>query len=159
MNEVAENADQSFLDFQTKRLQELISQVVQCCHERTLKQSKRFGLPQAELNCLLLFKDRRYITAAELAEMMEVTKSRVTAVVRGLLAKGLVKRDQDPNDARVQLIRLTRSGEETCKAVEDFVSEIHRELLLQLQPAQRTEVLGSLDVLHTAMEAVKKTLA
>jgi DNA-binding MarR family transcriptional regulator len=159
MNELAEKTDDRFLDFQTKKLQELVCQVVQCCQERSLYQSQRFGLPRAELGCLLLFKDRRYITAAELADLMEVSKSRVTAVVKGLLSRGLVQRDQDPHDARVQLIRLTRAGEQACQSIEDFVVELHRELLLQLHPSQRGEVLAALDLLHSSMEAVKKRLA
>jgi len=46
--------------YQANRLQDLITEIVDCCQEKTIYQARKFNLTQAELKCLLLFKEGRY---------------------------------------------------------------------------------------------------
>ena len=63
------------LKYQSRRLQDLIREILQCCQERMLFESQKFGLPQAELKCLMLFDVERYLTVKGIAQRMEVRKA------------------------------------------------------------------------------------
>ena len=62
------------------------------------------------------------------------------------------------DDARVKLVSLTRLGEEKSAELDSFHREIHRKLLLQMNAQERKHVLSYLEMLHSAMEAVKEQL-
>lgn len=146
------------INYQTIRLKGLINEMVQCCEDRKLYESQRFGLPYSELKCLMLFDGERYLTVKGIAQKLEVAKSRVTKITNGLIEKGLIRRIDDPNDARVKLISLTREGERKSREIDAFHREIHRKILLQLDRNERKNVLSYLELLRSAMEAVKGQL-
>lgn len=143
---------------QAVRLQELVEDIIHCCQDRLLHESKTFGLPTAELKCLLLFKDERYLTAKSIAQKMDVGKSRVTKIVDGLIAKGLLERIDDPRDGRVKLLSLTRAGRDKMDQIDSFALGAHRKVLQQLDLSQRITVLSTLELLRSAMLVVKEDL-
>jgi DNA-binding MarR family transcriptional regulator len=85
-------------------------------------QCERFGLPDAELRCLQLFGDERYLTAKGIAQKMNVVKSRVSKIVNGLIRRRLVQRTQDPEDSRVVLLSLTSQGQAKLAEINDFLN-------------------------------------
>ena len=146
------------LVYQTRRLKELIEEILQCCQTQTGFLSQKFRIPQAELRCLLLFRGERYLTVKGIAQKMDVAKSRVTKIINGLMEKKLVESIDDPKDARVKLISLTSAGFSQCEEIGGYIWAAHQKLLMELDPEQRKSVLSSLDLLRTGMEAVKKGL-
>jgi DNA-binding MarR family transcriptional regulator len=132
--------------------------MVQCCEDRKLYESQKFGLPYAELKCLLLFNGERYLTVKGLAQNLDVAKSRVTKLINGLFEEGLVDTIDDPKDGRVKLISLTPAGQKKAKEVDAFHKEIHRKILLQMGEDERKKVLSHLELLRLSMEAVKEQL-
>lgn len=158
MNEILIETNQDLLNYQALRLQELMAEMVQCCDERKLYESERFHVPQAELKCLMLFNGQRYLTVKDLAGKMDVAKSRITKIVDGLVHKGLVERIEDPKDARVKLIGLTPAGRKASLEFDAFHKETHLSILLQISPNERKSVLSHLEMLRSAMEAVKEQL-
>lgn len=146
------------LTYQTQRLQELIHEILQCCQERMFFESKKFGLPQAELKCLMLFEYDKYSTAKDIAQKLDVAKSRVTKIIDSLAEKILIQRIDAPNDGRVKLISLTPSGQQKLQEIMVFSKELHQKILRQLNPEQRKVVLNSLELLRSSMEAVKAQL-
>ena len=145
--------DREVLDFQG-----LIDSLFQCCQERMQYQSERFGLPEAELRCLLQFQNERYLTAKALAGRLNVAKSRVTKLVDGLLRRRLVERSADPADSRVKLLKLTAAGERLVAEIVSFRRELHGKVLGQFSPEQRSLLLNGLSQLKRSMEAVKEML-
>jgi len=156
MNNAQTKINEDLLNYQTLRLKGLISEMVQCCEDRKLYESQRFGLPYSELKCLMLFDGERYLTVKGIAQKLEVAKSRVTKIIDGLIEKRLVKRIDDPDDARVKLISLTPEGEKTSREIDAFHRDIHRKILLQMDSDERKSVLFYLELLRSAMEAVKE---
>jgi len=156
MNELVES-DELFL-YQTRRLKELIEEILHCCQSQTSFLSRKFGIPQAELRCLLLFRDERYLTVKSIARKMDVAKSRVTKIVSGLEEKKLVESSADPNDARIRLLRLTPSGLAKCEEMGRYIWRTHEKLLTEIDPERRKALISSLDLLRVSMEAVKKEL-
>lgn len=158
MNYSYAKAPDNLLTYQSRRLQDLIREILQCCQERMLFESRKFGLPQAELKCLMLFDMERYLTVKGIAQKMEVAKSRVTKIMDGLIRKRLIQSTEDPNDGRVKLLSLTPAGQEKLKEIGTFTGEIHQEILHQIDSEQRRTILSSLELLRSSMEAVKAQL-
>ena len=158
MNDVNERIDVRVLEYQANKLQELISEVHTCYKDRFAHEAKAFKMPQAELRCLMLFEGHKYLTGIEIAGMLEVAKSRATVIIENLDKKGLVQRSSDPNDARVKLISLTPSGQRKVREIEEFMFELHQQLLGQIDPTQRSTVITALETLRSSMEAVKAQL-
>jgi DNA-binding MarR family transcriptional regulator len=145
-----------FLEHQTEKLRDLITEMVRCCEDRNLLETKRFSLPYTELKCLLLFKGEKYLTVKGMALKLNVAKSRVTKLIDSLARKGLVSRIDDPKDARIRLISLSPKGKSLADEIEGFQEHLYLEILLHLQAQERQDVLSHLGTLRSAMEVVKK---
>ena len=154
MNDYLKNPNE-MLTFQTSRLQNLIKEIQQCCEDRKLYESSRFGLPYAEIKCLLLFNGERYLTVKNMAERLEVAKSRVTKLINDLASKKLAEKISDPKDSRVKLISLTALGKKISNEVNIFQNEIHMNILSQMNEKERKDVISKLELLRASMEAVK----
>ena len=158
MNEKTFAIKEDLLTYQAHRLQELIVEMLKCCEDRKVYESGKFALPHAELKCLLLFDGQRYLTVTDIAQKLEVAKSRVTKLVNGLKEKKLVEEIDDPKDARIKLISLTPAGHTRFNEITAFQRELYRTILLQVDADERNHVLSSLELLRSAMEAVKEDL-
>ena len=143
---------------QLKHFQELIMKLFLCCQERMQYQCERFGLPDAEFRCLMLFGEERYLTAKGIVHKMNVVKSRVSKIIEGLIKKKLIQRIKDPEDSRVSLISLTPAGQKMLNNINAFLEEVHHQVLMQMAPDQRKAVLTHLDTLKASMEAVKEMM-
>jgi DNA-binding MarR family transcriptional regulator len=145
-------------DYQLMQFQELIMRLFQCCQERMQYQCERFGLPDAEFRCLMLFGEERYLTAKGIAHKMNVVKSRVSKIVDGLIQKKLIQRIKDPEDSRISLLSLTPEGYKKLSKINEFLQDVHHQVLVQMAPDQRKAVLTNLDILKASMEAVKEMM-
>jgi DNA-binding MarR family transcriptional regulator len=155
MNDNHPQINEELLDYQTTTLQELIKEIVKCCEGRKIYESQKFGVPYAELNCLMQFNGERYLTVNGIAQKLDVAKSRVTKIVNGLVKKGMAEQMNDPKDARIKLISLTPKGKRKTEEVTNFLKDIHQQILMQLDDEGRKNVLSYLQLLRSAMEAVK----
>jgi len=143
---------------QLRQFQELVTRLYQCCQERMQYQSERFGLPDAELRCLALFGEERYLTPKGIAQKMNVVKSRVSKIIDGLLKKKFIQRIKDPKDSRISLLSLTAAGQKKLSEINAFMESVHQNVLLQMAPDQRKAMLTNLDILKASMEAVREMM-
>ena len=78
---------------------------------RALNQSlAELGLSLAQHEILLAIRQDPGITQKALAANLLVVKSNVSALIKKLEARGLVRRDCDPADARNKCLELTGAG-------------------------------------------------
>jgi DNA-binding MarR family transcriptional regulator len=145
-------------DNQIAQFQGLITKLFQCCQERMQYQCERFGLPDAELRCLTLFGEERYLTAKGIALRMNLVKSRITKIVSGLVQKKLIQKIDDPKDSRVTLLSLTQQGTNKLNEINQFSNEIHSEVLQRMEPEQRKILMTNLELLKGSMESVKELM-
>jgi DNA-binding MarR family transcriptional regulator len=158
MNENTTKHNGDIAGYQLTQFQELIAKLFQCCQERMQYQSDRFALPDAELRCLQLFANERYLTPKGIAYKMNVVKSRVTRIIDGMVGRKLIQRIKDPEDSRITLLSLTPKGQDKLNEINSFLESIHLEVLSQMAPEQRKTVLSNLEVLKASMEAVKELM-
>ena len=75
----------------------------------------------------MLFLIRRHpgITPAEIARTMEITPASATVSLKRMEAAGLLRRESDANDRRVQHLTLTPAGvalDDRCRAGKEFAA-------------------------------------
>lgn len=145
-------------EFQLNEFHRLIDMLFQCCRERLAYQSQKFDLPDAELRCLICLNHDKYMTSKSLASKMNVGKSRMTRIIRGLLEKKFIKRIKDPEDSRIGLISLTSEGRKKVEEIKAFQDQLHNIILSQVSDAERKRLLTSLDLLKACMEAGKEVM-
>jgi DNA-binding MarR family transcriptional regulator len=158
MKQSRENNRSEISNYQIQQFQTLVTKLFQCCQERVQYQSERFKLPDAELRCLVLFGEERYLTSKGIAYKMNVVKSRVTKIIDGLVKKKLVQRIPDPEDSRITLLSLTSKGQQKLNEIKEFYDYVNHQVLLQMEPEQRKTMFTNLDLLKTSMEAVKEMM-
>lgn len=158
MNDLLDQKPIEISAFQLQQFQELVAKLYQCCQERMQYQSDRFNLPDAELRCLMLFGEERYLTPKGIAHKMNVVKSRITKIIDGLIRKDLIQRIKDPEDSRISLLSLTAKGQSKLSDIKQFLDSVHAQVLMQIPTEQRNKLLLNLDLLKSSMEAVKELM-
>jgi DNA-binding MarR family transcriptional regulator len=158
MNDLNPNGSAEISAYQLQQFQDLITRLFQCCQERMQYQSEKFDLPDAELRCLLLFGNERYLTSTGIAQKMNLVKSRISKIVDGLIKKDLIQRIKDPEDSRISLLSLTPAGQKKLDEIKSFLEQTHHQVLQQMAPEQRKTLLINLDLLKASMEAVKEMM-
>ena len=158
MNNFPDNYSPAVTPYQLQQFQGLITRLFQCCQERMQYQCERFDMPDAELRCLMLFGEERYLTPKGIAHKMNVVKSRVTKIIDGLIKKGFLQRIKDPEDSRISLLSLTPRGQIKLLEINGFLDDVHEQVLLQMPAEQRNTLLMNLDILKSSMEAVKELM-
>ncbi|MEE4354280.1 MAG: MarR family transcriptional regulator [Desulfatiglans sp.] len=158
MNYLHSKVGNEIPSYQVLEFQRHITKLFQCCTERMQYQSEKFQLPDAELRCLMLFGEERYLTPGGIAQKLNVVRSRVSKIVNGLLKKNLIQRTKDPEDSRIYLLSLTPDGQRKWNEINAFVQQTNREILSQMLPEQRSAVIISLGILEASMEVVKELM-
>ena len=158
MNDFRVDIKPGVSEYQLDQFQELITKLFQCCQDRMQYQCERFQLPDAELRCLGLFGEERYLTAKGIALKMNVVKSRVSKIIDGLIKKKLIQSIKDPEDSRVILLSLTSYGQQKLNEINSYLNDLHGQVLSQMAPDQRQAMLTNLDILKVSMEAVKELM-
>jgi DNA-binding MarR family transcriptional regulator len=83
---------------------------------------------------------------------MGVVKSRISKLIEGLVNKGLIRRFKDPADSRIALLQLTTEGQAKLKQINDHLRAANAEVLSQMAPTQREDLLRHLDILRLSMK-------
>ena len=159
MNDKERTLDKALIEYQSNKLQQLISDMHNCCKDRIYLEAKMFNLPASELKCIMLFEGHRYLTGVEIAGTLEVAKSRATVILDSLAKRGFIQRMPDPNDARVKLVSLTPAGYKKVKEIEDYVFHLYHQLLSQIETTQRPGVIAALEILTSTMKAMKAQMS
>jgi DNA-binding MarR family transcriptional regulator len=91
------------------------------------------------------------ITPGEIAETLDLTRGAVSKIVDKLEAKRWIARSTKPEDNRVQLLSLTRSGNRILPHLAKIADENDREFFSVLDPAESAtlrRLLGKLVESH-----------
>ena len=73
----------------------------------------------------LLYESENTVTAGSISEYMNVSTARVAVLLKKMVAKGLIEKENDAGDARVTVVRLSGYGRETVQNLKD---DMYREL-------------------------------
>lgn len=73
----------------------------------------------------LLYESNGMVTAGKISDVLNISTARVAVLLKKMVAKGLISKEQSAKDARLTVVKLTALGEET-------VSKIHDEIYAQM---------------------------
>ncbi len=86
---------------------------------------------------LMTLADAGRISLNELTKRVARDKSQMTRVIRSLEAKGLVRREAAPDDARVSIVSLTPEGIEIVGELMQTVAQVIDEILEPISQSER----------------------
>lgn len=91
------------------------------------------------------------ISPGEIAETLDLTRGAVSKILDKLEAKSWITRSTQPEDSRVQLLSLTRSGHRILPQLAEIADQNDREFFAVLDPAESAtlrQLLGKLAAFH-----------
>ncbi|MGC7404443.1 MarR family winged helix-turn-helix transcriptional regulator [Pandoraea pneumonica] len=95
---------------------------------------------------------RQSLTAAELAEFLNLEKSTISRMVRKLIEAGELKETVSRGDARAKLLSLTPRGKRTVAAIHAFGRQQVTNALAKLSLEQQQAVVAGLTAYAQALE-------
>jgi long-chain acyl-CoA synthetase len=101
----------------------------------------------------LAFLARGILSPSLLAGRLAVTRPTITALVDGLVQRGLVERRPDPDDGRRTVHRLTDAGSAMLERADHAVADRLGRLLDHLPAADRAGAVQGLQLWSTAIDA------
>ncbi len=114
----------------------LIGQVVArvARHLQAALALQQLSLPQYRI--LVLLSQGSRMSPAELADTLGVSRPTISSVIDGLVGRGFVDRQADPEDGRRQIIRFTRLGRDALAAANEAIETRIAEICGFLAPDQ-----------------------
>lgn len=106
--------------------------------ERVNKTLKEFNITEPQFNVLRILRDANGepLTVQKILEKMIQRNSNVTRIVDKLLSKGLVTRQENPNNRRKMDIGITKTGLRLLKKLDKNVENIHEPMMKRLSPEE-----------------------
>jgi len=95
---------------------------------------------QAQFLIYSLYHDVELRRVSQLAREFDLTQATVSDAVASLESKGLVQREQWPEDRRVVTLRLTKDGEKLAATLSEWADPV-REHLERFSPEEREAVM------------------
>jgi len=134
-----------------RQLMEAYPRIYYACHTRHVRDPETDQELSAHQASILDHLDEVEPTnVGELALHMDVTPSTMSIAARRLVRQGYVRRERDPDDRRVVLLRLTDAGVRVKSEKSVLDPERVEALLDQLGPGERQDALRGLSLLAEA---------
>ena len=71
----------------------------------------------------LLYESNEVVTAGKISDVLNISTARVAVLLKKMVVKGLITKEQSITDARVTVVKLTEVGEETVFKMRDEMFE------------------------------------
>ncbi|MCI0512891.1 MarR family transcriptional regulator [candidate division KSB1 bacterium] len=134
------------------KLNTIIMQLFNQCHEKELRQVERFQISMSEYRGLCFLYEFPHLSVNQLAEKMQLTNSRITRIIDGLTSRGWVQRETGLTDRRINHLFLTSEGKKLAQALFQHRLESHRQILAHIPATDHESMLLYLEKLNAAMK-------
>ncbi len=136
-----------------EKLAELTTRLMENCLRKEEIRIKEFHLTQAEYRCLKLIQKNESINSKVISERMGLSASRLTRIIGGLVAKGYINRQEEPNDRRNLRLSLTQKAVEFLTFMHGEYIKIHTDVVGRLSAVEQTTVISTVNQLVGQIEA------
>lgn len=135
-----------------ERLANLTFSLLANCQEKEVRLAEVHNLTQAEFRCLRLFGTDESLNNKQIAERMNLSPSRLTRIIDGLVEKGYINREIDPKDRRNMRVTLSRRGKHLVNQLNRAYVDIHHEILEDIDKSQHEPLITAMEHLLVALE-------
>jgi DNA-binding MarR family transcriptional regulator len=135
-----------------ERLANLTFNLLARCQAKEEWLAEQRGLFQAEFKCLRVFGSDKSLTCKEIANRMNLSQSRITRVIDGLEKKGYMNREIDQTDRRNIKVTLSRKGKILTTKLDREFTDIHFEILQDIDVSKHESLITTMEHLLTATE-------
>jgi len=122
------------------------------CQEKEVRLATVHNLTQAEFRCMRLFGTDESVNNKSIAERMNLSPSRLTRIIDGLVEKEYIIREIDPNDRRNMRVMLSRRGKHLVNQLNKAYVQIHNEILQDIDVEQHEPLIIAMQHLLEALE-------
>jgi MarR family transcriptional regulator for hemolysin len=135
-----------------EQLANLTFNLLTVCQAKEEWLAEQRGLFQAEFKCLRLCGADKSLNCKEIAKRMNLSQSRLTRIVDGLEKKGYMNREVDPSNRRYIKLTLTRRGRTLSTKLDKEFTDIHIEILQDIDVSKHKSLINTMEHLLTASE-------
>ena len=135
-----------------ERLADLTFSLLQRCQEKEAWLAEEHGLFQAEFRCLRFMGSEGSLNNKNIAERMNLSPSRVTRIMDGLVKKGYMQREINKGDRRNMKISLSRRGKILTNKLNKAFIDLHSEILQDIEVAQHEPLITAMEHFQLAIE-------
>lgn len=122
------------------------------CQEKESRLAEQHNLWEAEFKCLRLMSSQENPNNKEIAEKMNLSPSRITRIMDGLIEKGYMVREINKSDRRNMILCLSKKGKNLTTRLNNAFIEIHKEILSEIDDSQHESLIIAMENLHRAIE-------
>jgi len=134
------------------RLANLTFTLLSTCQQKESILAEQYGLTQSEFRCLKMFDKKETLNNKTIAKRMNLSASRLTRIIDGLVAKGYTEREINPSDRRNMDVNLSKKGTNLVQKLDLAYVNIHKELLDDIEESQHKPLIYAMTNLLGAME-------
>ena len=135
-----------------EKMADLTFSLLEQCQVKQERIAATLGLTVSEFKLLRALKQGKAIAAGELAKRVELSSSRLTRILDGMVKKGIVERESAEDDRRVIEVSLTDAGNKIQNTLNDKYVQTHQDILGLLPPGGGETVIVALEKLGEAMQ-------
>lgn len=128
-------------------LAQLTLQLVGTCQRRQEMIAEEAHLALSEFKCLRAFGTDTSLTVKEIAERMNLTSSRLTRIIDGLVEKNYATRHMDEIDRRIINVVLNDEGRSVASRVSAECVRVYEKVLEDIDPEVRARIIEAIRVL------------
>jgi len=133
-------------------LANLVFNLLPKCQQKETWLAENNGVLLAELKCLRLFETNNKINNKFIANYLNMSQSRSTRIVDGLVKKGYLIREEKPEDRRNIEVALLKKGKIlTNKLKKDYIN-LHSTILDKIDKSQHNSLIAAMENLNSATE-------
>lgn len=140
-----------------EKMADLTFSLLEHCQLKQEYISKMLGLTVAEFKLMRSFRKDKNLTVNDLARRMDLSSSRLTRILDGLVEKKIINRELSEKDRRTMNISLTQKGKRIQNELNETYIKTHEEIVELLPEGGGDSVIFAMEKLNNAMEKwVKK---
>ena len=130
-------------------IDKIINLKAKCCIEDEI--GEEFNLSVRELSCIFCLKDGEMIHSKDLSMKINLSPSRGSRIINGLIQKGYLLETHNPDDKRYTNLSISEKGLDIYKEANKKKYECEKRLLGNLNNNQKRLVEEGLNILLGVM--------
>ncbi len=92
------------------------------------------------------------VTAGKISEQIKVSTARVAVLLKKMVAKDLIEKEQDPSDGRIVVVKLSEHGKQTAAVLRENIYKHIGEMIDRVGMERMLEFAAISNEIHSVMK-------